>query len=484
MNPASDSHSASTIVDRAPQATPAPQPEIEELEPEPAAKKKSPAQPPPNPHAATRTFVAQKRRRKEPEQKPAFDKILRRSPPDYVARARVLRDMLSDLGVSGGDLPDDGEKQRKAARVGAKRRIAVLDKEHPELDLDDTESEAQALLRELFEYGPLTDAMSDPSVREVVVRGPHQVWVVREDGRERLPAGFSGPDAVGLLVRRLADARVRWDETHPWLDLYLADGSHIRGAHASVAPGGPVVVIERPAPTRGEGLVELVAEGVLPPALAELLVALFRGRGSLLLCLGEGTDGAPLLSALGHELGNIAAERLALVRTGGRVAPPNGALVFDAEPGLTGASISLAVDAGATRLMVHRGGGSGLASIWSGLERGLAQVVLSLRSPTPEEALSTCVEGLVLGGFGRERNTLASRVGDTFDLALTLAPRSDGGEAVVTVSEFDRRGQTRQLLSRSSPEGVWHHHGDPSCVAALARRGVPFDPARLAALGQ
>jgi|GEM_PF-5060420 len=392
--------------------------------------------------------------------------------------------MLSDLGVVEGQVPEDSEKRRKAARVGAKRRLAVLDKEHPEHDFDDIESEAAALLLELFAYGPLTEAMDDPAVTEMLIRGPHQVWVDRGHGRERLPAGFSGPEAVAMALRRLAGPSFRWNRGKPWLDLHLADGTHIRGAHASVAPGGPVVVIQRPTRAGVGGLVDVVAEAMLPPALAELLIAVARARGSVLVCLGEGCDGAPLMSAIGHELGNIDASRLAVIRTGGRIAPPNGAMVFDVEPGMGAASVRLAIDAGAGRLLVHRGRGAGMASLWSGFQDGLSQLVLSVQASDAAAARAVCVEGLALGGFGSHRDGLARLVASAFDLVLTLSPRPGGGEAVISVAEFDNHGTPRLLLSRPNTESVWRHHADPACVAEMGRRGVTFDPARLTALAK
>ncbi|MCA9683513.1 MAG: hypothetical protein KC457_15035, partial [Myxococcales bacterium] len=450
-----------------------------------AASTPAPSKPAPAPAAVAESDAPIIRRKRiDPEQAPALDAILHRSPPDYLARARVLQDMLSDLGCSEEQLPDDGEKQRKAARIGAKRRLAVIDKEHPELDLDDLESEAAALLRELFEYGPLTEAVADPTVCEMLIRGPHQVWITRGSERERMPAGFSGPEAVAMTIRRLAGFPIRWNTNAPWLDLHLQAGLRIRGAHASAAPGGPVVVIERPPAARSGGLVDLVADGVLPPALAELLVSALKARGSVLIGLEDDADGAPLLSALAHELAHIDPARLAVVRTGARIAPPSGAVVLDAEPGVTAAPIRMALDVGASRLLVHRAEGSGLASVWSGLERGLGQIVLSVGASTPAAARSACIDGLVLGGFGRERELLAGLVGGSFDLLIMVAARADGGDVVVNVAEFDDRGQVRSLLSRAAPDAPWRYHADPAFVTEMARRGGTFDPARLAALAQ
>src|SRR5690606_25508885 len=179
--------------------------------------------------------------------------------PEFAARASVYYELLSDLGASVEFPPEDGEKQRKAARVGAKRRLAVIARNDPDLMLDDLGAEADKLLAELFELGPLTELLSDSSVREIVIRDPHRIYVDRGSGRERLDGGFSCADSLALALRRFVRTPIRWDASAPWLDHRMADGTRVRAADPSVAPGGPVAVITRPSAVQSGGLSQVAA---------------------------------------------------------------------------------------------------------------------------------------------------------------------------------------------------------------------------------
>jgi hypothetical protein len=403
--------------------------------------------------------------------------------PEYDARATVFYELLSDLGAGPDHPPDDDEKQRKAARVGAKRRLAVMVRNDPDLMLEDPATEAEHLLAELFELGPLTELLRDESVREVVLRSPQLMFVDRGRGRERLPRGFSCPAAVTMAIQRLVGGQLQWHASAPWLDVRLSDGTHVRGADVSVAPAGPVVVISRPVRSGAGGLSQVRA---VSSVLADYLRASLRGRGSMLICLGDRCDGGELLSGLAHELAQLDVASLGIVRAGSPMLPPAGALVLDAEPGLTAGAIRLAIEAGSTRLLIHRADGPGLASAWAGRAEqqpgGLEQLVIAVGIGDPEAALTTCVEGLVLGGFGRDREALRRLVATSIDLVVVVGRNARGEQALTMLGELDEQGRAAPVLSRSSADARWEHHRAPRFVAELARRGVTFDSAKLAGL--
>jgi Flp pilus assembly CpaF family ATPase len=399
--------------------------------------------------------------------------------PEYAARAAVFYELLSDLGAAPAHPPDDGEKQRKAARVGAKRRLAVIARNDPDLMLDDPGTEAEHLLAELFALGPLSEPLADEQVCEVLIRSPQRIYIDRGNGRERLERGFSCAAAVSMTLHRYAGTHLQWDAAAPWLDHRMPDGTRLRGADPSVAPDGPVVVIQRPSRAGVGGLSQV---GSVSDPLADYLRAVLRGQGSVLVCVGDRCEGTELLSALAHELGQIDVGRFGIVRAGSSIVPPHGALVLDAEPGLTAGPIRLAIEAGSSRLLVHRAGGAGLASVWAGLPRGVEQVVLGLGVSDPEAALATCVEGLVLGGYGRDRQALRRQICAAIDVIVVLGLGPRGDEVPTMLAEFDEQGGVSPVLSRSSPTAAWQRHRDPAFVAELAQRGVTFDASKLAGL--
>ena len=399
--------------------------------------------------------------------------------PEYSARAAVFYELLSDLGAGPEHPPEDGEKQRKAARVGAKRRMAVFSRNDPDLMLDDPATEAEFLLIELFSLGPLTDALADDSVRQILIRSPQRIFVDRDHGRERLERGFSCPEAVSMVLHRFAGAHLNWDAVAPWLDHRLPDGTRLRGADQSVAPDGPVVVIQRP-PRAGIGGLSRV--GAVSEPVADYLRAALLADANILLCVGQDCEGTTLASALAHELGKFGVSTLGIVRAGSQIVAPRGALVLDAEPRLTAGPVRLATEAGSTRLLVHRAGGAGLASVLAGQDRGIEQIVVGVTADGAEAGLAACVEGLQLGGYGRDHASLRRHVAATFDVVVVLGRSSRGDECPVLLAELSESGEILPILSRAGADERWQHHRDPAFMAAIAQRGVTFDASKLAAL--
>lgn len=169
----------------------------------------------------------------------------------------------------------------------------------------------RALAHELVGAGPLTPLLADPTVTDVLVNGPDEVWVDRGAGAVRADVRFRDADAVrALAVRLTARAGRRLDDAEPFADVVLPGGARLHAVLAPVAAGGPVLSLRVPRRV-GFSFDELVAAGTIPEPLAEPLAAAVRARLSGLVTGGTGSGKTTVLSAL---LGLVEpAERVVLV---------------------------------------------------------------------------------------------------------------------------------------------------------------------------
>ena len=116
--------------------------------------------------------------------------------------------------------------------------------------------------------GPL---LADPSVDEVLVNGPEQVWVERRGRLQRVSARFSDAEALrDACARLVASAGRRIDDASPMVDARLADGSRLNVVLPPIAPDGPLLSLRRFAP-RAFTLEALVERGSLDAETADLL---------------------------------------------------------------------------------------------------------------------------------------------------------------------------------------------------------------------
>ncbi|ACZ00356.1 TadA family conjugal transfer-associated ATPase [Thermomonospora curvata] len=194
----------------------------------------------------------------------------------------AVRERLAD---AGGE-PTGGQV---AAALRAERRL-LGDREVLAL--------ADELRADLAGAGPLEPLLRAPEVTDVLVNGPHEVWVDAGAGLVRTAVRFPDETAVRRLAQRLAaKAGRRLDDAAPCVDARLPGGIRLHAVLSPVALGGTCLSLRLPR-RRAFTLEELVAAQAVPAAGAALLAALVAARLAFLITGGTGTGKTTLLSGL------------------------------------------------------------------------------------------------------------------------------------------------------------------------------------------
>ena len=172
---------------------------------------------------------------------------------------------------------------------------------------------------ELVGAGPLEPLLRDPQITDVLVNGPHEVWVDAGYGLVRTDIRFADEIQLRRLAQRLAAAAGRrLDDAAPYVDARLSGGVRLHAVLPPIAVGGPFLSLRLPR-RRALTLPELVAAGSMPPAGAELLAGLVAARVAFLVTGGTGTGKTTMLSSL-LSLANPG-ERLVLVEDSAELRP-------------------------------------------------------------------------------------------------------------------------------------------------------------------
>jgi pilus assembly protein CpaF len=165
-----------------------------------------------------------------------------------------------------------------------------------------TTVEKQQLLREvmdeIFGLGPIEDLLRDPTISDILVNGPGQVYVEREGRLELSNARFRDEAHLMQVIHRIA-ARVgrRIDESSPMLDARLPDGSRVNAIIPPLSLQGPAMSVRRFAgvPIDAKRLIELDSWS---PDMALFLEAAVRCRMNIVISGGTGTGKTTLLNVL------------------------------------------------------------------------------------------------------------------------------------------------------------------------------------------
>ncbi len=152
---------------------------------------------------------------------------------------------------------------------------------------------------EVVGYGPIEPLLRDPDVTEVMVNGADDVYVERKGRIERVPDGlFEGEEAVLHLIERIvAPLGLRVDESSPWADARLPDGSRVHAVIPPLSLRGPVLTVRKFSPVP-LGPDDLVANGTLGPRMLAFLAACVRGRANVVVSGGTSSGKTTLLGVL------------------------------------------------------------------------------------------------------------------------------------------------------------------------------------------
>jgi len=148
---------------------------------------------------------------------------------------------------------------------------------------------------------PIRSLLEDPEVTEIMINGPHQVYVERGGRMAEVEIELGDRRQVQALVETLLEPTGRSISTaSPYQDFRLSDGSRVNVIIPPVALDGPIVTIRKFTRTI-ETVDDLVQLNTLSQRMAQLLIAAVRGRLNIIFSGATGTGKTTALGVLsGH----------------------------------------------------------------------------------------------------------------------------------------------------------------------------------------
>ncbi|GAA3540718.1 CpaF family protein [Zobellella aerophila] len=157
---------------------------------------------------------------------------------------------------------------------------------------------AEELVDELIGFGPLEVLLRDPSVTEILVNGPHRVFVERKGVLQQSELRFIDEAHLLRVIQRiLAPIGRRLDESAPMVDARMPDGSRINAVIPPVAIDGAALSVRK---FRQDMLrsADLLASRSLDKAMLEFLELAVKQRCNILVSGGTGTGKTTMLNML------------------------------------------------------------------------------------------------------------------------------------------------------------------------------------------
>lgn len=154
-------------------------------------------------------------------------------------------------------------------------------------------TEKERLIKEVVDeilgFGPIEQLLQDPTVNEIMVNGPHQVYVERKGKLELARVTFYDDSHVLHIIEKIvAPLGRRIDESQPMVDARLPDGSRVNAIIPPLALNGPTITIRKFSKIPFK-MNDLVSFGTLTTEMAEFIDACVKARLNIIVSGGTGS---------------------------------------------------------------------------------------------------------------------------------------------------------------------------------------------------
>lgn len=341
---------------------------------------------------------------------------------------------------------------------------------------------------------PIGRFLDDPSVSEVMINGPDQIYIERKGRLELTDARFPTREALMSALRNLSQyVGKHVSADNPILEGRLPDGSRVEALIPPVAPEGPHVAIRR---FFKETLTveRLVQFGSMPSVVAAALQSFVVAKLNIMIAGGTGSGKTSMLNALSsfipdservvviEDSREIQFQKPHVVQLEARPADPKGRGQVSIRD-LFRATLRMRPD----RVIVGEIRGGEALDIIQAMTSGHGGCMGTLHASYPKDTLTRLETMVMMSDVDMPLSAMRTQIGSGMQLVVQVSRLQDGSRKVTHVTEvtgFDVETQKYELrdlfvrryhgvdakgavLSDLVPTGLL-----PACMHQLEEHGV------------
>ena len=291
--------------------------------------------------------------------------------------------------------------------------------------------------------GPLEALLADARVTDIMVNGPHQVYVERGGKLELTGVKFRDNAHVQAVATRIvSDVGRRIDEAQPMVDARLKDGSRVNVAIPPLALDGPTITI-RKFPSDPVQLDAMVRGGSLSAQMAAFLGLAARLRLNILVSGGTGSGKSTMLNALSRFIPE--GERVVTIEDAAELQfqQPHVVRFETRPPNVEGTGevtmrtlMRNALRMRPDRIIIGEIRGDEVLDLLQAMNTGHDGSMSTLHANSPREALTRVESMAALAGFDISSGVMRRQMADAVHLIVQVSRMRDGTRRVTSISEI------------------------------------------------
>jgi len=397
------------------------------------------------------------------------------SPEDEELVLKVHQRLIQEMDLKAVEKlgPDRG---REAVEAATRSLVAETS---PSLYGERREQVVKRIVDDAIGLGPLEPLIKDRSISEIMVNAPDEVYFER-DGIIYLSAlRFRDKDHIMLSVDRIiSPLGRRVDESSPYVDARLPDGSRVNVVIPPVVPRSPTITIRKFRPDK-YNMQDLVGNDTLSQQTVDFLRACVQLRLNIVISGGAGTGKTTVLNALSAFIPER--ERIICIEDpielklqqrhviSAEARPPN----IEGRNEVTQRDlVRNALRMRPDRIIIGEVRGSEAFDMMQAMNTGHEGSLTTVHANSPRDSLARIENMVLMSGFDLPIRAIREQMASAFHLIIQLARFADGSRRVVSINEVVGMEESTVTMQELFKFEITHIEPDGRIVGELITTGI------------
>jgi pilus assembly protein CpaF len=299
------------------------------------------------------------------------------------------------------------------------------------------------LYYEVMGLGPLEPLLQDDSINDILVNGPKQIFIERAGKLELSDVTFRDERHLLRIIDKIVSAvGRRVDESNPYVDARLADGSRFNAMVSPVAVDGSLVSIRKFKKDK-LAISDLVKFGAFSEEMALYLEAAVSTRLNIIVSGGTGSGKTTTLNALSSFIGNdervltiedtaeLQLQQVHVGRMESRPANMEGKGAVTQRDCLRNA-LRMRPD----RIIVGETRGEEVIDMLQAMNTGHDGSMTTIHANTARDGISRLENMVAMAGIDMPLRAVRSQIGSAVNLIVQVSRLQDGSRRMMSITEI------------------------------------------------
>ena len=319
----------------------------------------------------------------------------------------------------------------------------IVDEENIVLNQFERKNLGQDIEHEMFGLGPLEPLLNDPTISDILVNGPKQVYVERRGKLELTDITFQDNNHLFNIIERIVSkVGRRIDESSPMVDARLVDGSRVNAIIPPLAIDGPVLSIRRFS-VNPLMVADLLRLNSITNEMAELISAVSKSKINAIISGGTGSGKTTLLNLVSgfipenerivtiEDAAELQMRQPHVVRLETR--PPN---IEEKGEVTQRALVRNALRMRPDRIILGEVRGPEALDMLQAMNTGHEGSFATIHANTPRDAIARMENMVSMAGANLSMHAIRQQIASAINIIIQVSRLTDGTRKIMSIQEI------------------------------------------------